>query len=60
MASELTPYDDRKCPIYDKVIDGELTELTKEEIWYIKKYGIVSCRTAYYKKPYKVIWGMDY
>lgn len=24
MASELTPYDDRKCPIYDKVIDGEL------------------------------------
>lgn len=24
MASNLTPYDDRKCPIYGKVIDGEL------------------------------------
>ena len=24
MASNLTPYDDRKCPIYDKIIDGEL------------------------------------
>lgn len=20
----LTPYDDRKCPIYDRIIDGEL------------------------------------
>lgn len=24
MASELTPYDDRYCPIYGKVIDGEI------------------------------------
>lgn len=24
MASKLTPYDDRQCPIYGKVIDGEL------------------------------------
>ena len=24
MADNLTPYDDRKCPIYDKIIDGEL------------------------------------
>lgn len=24
MANELTPYDDRECPIYGKVIDGEL------------------------------------
>ncbi len=24
MASKLTPYDDRTCPIYGKVIDGEL------------------------------------
>lgn len=24
MASNLTPYEDRECPIYGKVIDGEL------------------------------------
>ena len=24
MSSKLTPYDDRMCPIYEKVIDGEL------------------------------------
>lgn len=24
MANSLTPYDDRACPIYGKVIDGEL------------------------------------
>lgn len=24
MSNRLTPYDDRKCPIYGKVIDGEL------------------------------------
>ena len=24
MANNLTPYDDRMCPIYGKVIDGEL------------------------------------
>lgn len=24
MANSLTPYDDRECPIYKKVIDGEL------------------------------------
>jgi hypothetical protein len=24
MANDLTPYDDRECPIYGKVIDGEL------------------------------------
>ena len=24
MKNTLTPYDDRMCPIYDKVIDGEL------------------------------------
>ncbi|MGN0114610.1 MAG: hypothetical protein ACI396_04745 [Acutalibacteraceae bacterium] len=24
MANNLTPYDDRMCPIYGKIIDGEL------------------------------------
>ena len=24
MANNLTPNDDRSCPIYDKIIDGEL------------------------------------
>lgn len=24
MANKLTPYDDRTCPIYEKIIDGEL------------------------------------
>ncbi|MCR5635883.1 MAG: hypothetical protein K6F76_01705 [Clostridiales bacterium] len=24
MENRLTPYDDRNCPIYDKIIDGEL------------------------------------
>ena len=24
MTSNLTPYNDRNCPIYDKIIDGEL------------------------------------
>jgi len=24
MANDKTPYDDRKCPVYGKVIDGEL------------------------------------
>lgn len=24
MGNNLTPYDDRKCPIYRKIIDGEL------------------------------------
>lgn len=24
MPNDLTPYDDRKCPIYGKIIDGEL------------------------------------
>ena len=42
-----------------KVIDGELTELTEEEIEYIKKF-LVSATTAYYKEPFRVFWAMEY
>ena len=43
-----------------EVIDGELTELTEDEIEHIKRYCLVPCRTAFYKEPFKVLWGMDY
>lgn len=41
------------------VIDGNLTELTETEINYIKQF-IIKIRTAFYKKPFKVFWKMDY
>ena len=43
-----------------KVIDGELTELTEQEIKHIKRYCLVSCRTAFYKETYKVLFGMEH
>lgn len=39
--------------------DGNLTELTEEEIEYIKQF-IIEVTTTYYKEPFKVIWEMDY
>ena len=41
------------------VVDGNLTELTEEEMEYIKEY-IIDVSTEYYKKPFKVFWEMDY
>ena len=43
----------------ERVIDGNLTELTEQEIEYIKKF-LIEVTTAYYKEPFKVIWEMDY
>lgn len=43
----------------ERVIDGNLTELTEEEIEYIKQF-IIEVTTSFYKEPYKVIWEMDY
>ena len=42
-----------------KVIDGNLTELTEEEIEYIKGF-LIEVTTSIYKEPFKVIWEMDY
>lgn len=42
-----------------RVIDGNLTELTEEEVEYIKEY-IIEITTAFYKEPFKVFWEMDY
>lgn len=42
-----------------EVIDGDLTELTEEEIEYIKGF-IIEVTTAFYKDPFKVIYGMSY
>ena len=42
-----------------KVIDGNLTELTDEEIEYIKGF-LIEVTTSIYKEPFKVIWEMDY
>ena len=42
-----------------EVIDGELTELTEEEIEYVKQF-MIEVTTAYYKKPFKVFWEMNY
>ena len=42
-----------------KVVDGDLTEITDEEIEYVKSY-LIEIKTAYYKEPFKVIWEMDY
>lgn len=37
MTSNLTPYDDRMCPIYEKIIDGELC------------YETASCMQGFFK-----------
>ena len=42
-----------------KVIDGELTELTEQEIEYIKGF-LIKVTTSFYKEPFKVFWEMDY
>ena len=42
-----------------KVIDGNLTELTEEEVEYIKGF-LIEVTTSIYKEPFKVIWEMDY
>ena len=42
-----------------KVVDGDLTEITDEEIEYVKSY-LIEVKTAYYKEPFKVLWEMDY
>ena len=42
-----------------EVIDGDLTELTEEEIEYIKGF-MIEVTTAFYKDPFKVIYGMSY
>ena len=42
-----------------EVIDGNLTELTEEEIEYLKGY-IIDIRTTFYKKPFNVFWEMQY
>ena len=42
-----------------KVVDGDLTEITDEEIEYVKGY-LIEIKTAYYKEPFKVLWEMDY
>ena len=42
-----------------KVIDGNLTDITDEEIEYIKQY-LIEVKTAYYKEPFKVFWEMNY
>lgn len=39
--------------------EGDLTELTEEEIEYIKQF-IIEITTSFYKEPYKVIWEMNY
>lgn len=41
------------------VVDGNLTELTDQEIEYVKKY-LVTVSTSIYKEPFKVFWEMDY
>ena len=42
-----------------EVIDGNLTELTEDEIDYLKAF-IIEVTTSYYKEPFKVFWEMDY
>ena len=42
-----------------EVIDGNLTELTEEEVEYIKEY-IIEITTTVYKEPFKVFWDVDY
>ena len=42
-----------------EVIDGNLTELTDEEVEYVKSF-LISITTAFYKEPFKVFWEMDY
>ena len=42
-----------------KVIDGNLTDITDEEIEYIKQY-LIEVKTSYYKEPFKVFWEMNY
>ena len=43
----------------NRVVDGELTELTKGEIAYLK-HCIVEVTTEYYKEPFKVFYKMNY
>lgn len=42
-----------------RVVDGYLTELTEQELEYIKGF-LIEVTTAFYKKPFKVFWEMDY
>lgn len=42
-----------------EVIDGNLTELTEEEIEYLKDF-LIPITTSFYKEPFKVFWEMDY
>lgn len=42
-----------------EVKDGNLTELTEEEVEYIKEY-IIEITTTVYKEPFKVFWDVDY
>ena len=42
-----------------RVIDGNLTELTEEEIEHLKKC-LVKITTLYYKEPFKVFCEVDY
>lgn len=42
-----------------KVIDGNLTELTEQEVEYVKSF-LIPVTTAFYKEPFKVFWEMDY
>ena len=42
-----------------EVVNGYLTELTTEEIEYLKKY-IHGARSRYYKDPYRIFWEMSY
>ena len=41
------------------VIDGNLTELTEDEVKYIKEF-IIEITTAFYKEPFKVFGEMSY
>ena len=42
-----------------EVINGNLTELTEQEIEYLKQY-IIEVTTAFYKEPFKVFWEVSY
>lgn len=42
-----------------KVIDGNLTELTEEEVEYLKE-SLIEVKTSFYQEPFKVFWDMDF
>lgn len=42
-----------------EVIDGKLTELTEEELEYVKTY-LTEVTTTFYKEPFKIFWEMEY